>query len=301
MGINIDTIKELGNLNIIAKQVVEGFITGLHKSPYHGFSVEFAEHKLYNTGESTRFIDWKIFTKTEKLYTKKYEEETNLRCYIIIDISSSMYYPVNNYGKILFSSVAAAALSYLLCTQRDAFGLFTFSDSIITQTPVKSTLSHWQKILLILNDIIQKPTPQQTTNISKALHEIAPKIHKRSLIILFSDMFTQIEKKEDLFTALQHLKHNKHEILIFHITEPNTEKKFLFEQRPYIFYDLETNAHIKINPTEIQENYQKSVQEFYEYLRNKCGQLKIDIIEVDTNTEFNKVLNEYLIKRSQLY
>ncbi|MDI9355922.1 MAG: DUF58 domain-containing protein [Chitinophagaceae bacterium] len=301
MDINIDTIKELGNLNIIAKQVVEGFITGLHKSPYHGFSVEFAEHKLYNTGESTRFIDWKLFAKTEKLYTKRFEEETNLRCYIIIDVSSSMYYPVHNYGKVLFSSVAAAALSYLLCTQRDAFGLFTFSDSIVIQTPVKSTFTHWQKILLILNNIVQNPSTQKTTHIAKILHQIAPKIHKKSLLILFSDILTPIEQKEELFAALQHLKHNKHEILIFHVTEPNTEKEFLFEQRPYIFHDLETNTHIKINPTDIKENYQKNVEAFYEYFRNKCGQLKIDTVEVNINTDFNKVLNEYLIKRSQLH
>ena len=164
MKFSLDDVKQFSNIELLAKQMVEGFITGLHKSPYHGFSVEFAEHRLYNTGESTRHVDWKIFAKTDRLYTKRYEEETNLRCQIVIDQSSSMYYPEHNFGKMRFSVLAGAALTYLLHKQRDAVGLHTFSDKLELETPVKSSASHIHKLFIQFNHLLEKQKTEKYTD-----------------------------------------------------------------------------------------------------------------------------------------
>src|SRR5690606_114566 len=239
MKLDLNKVREFKNIEFIARELVEGFITGLHKSPYHGFSVEFAEHKLYNTGESTRHIDWKVFSKTDRLYTKRYEEETNLRCHLIIDTSSSMNYPVNSNGKLSFSLICAASLAFLLHKQRDAVGLFTFSNRIEVETPVKSTGSHLHKLFLELDALLNQEQHQKKTAVSDVLHEIAQKIHKRSLVIIFSDMMENQEQADQLFAALQHLKHNKHEVLLFHVTDKKTEMDFEFEDRPHEFIDIE--------------------------------------------------------------
>lgn len=202
--LDLAAVKAYGNIEFLAKQLVEGFITGLHKSPFHGFSVEFAEHRLYNTGESTRHIDWKVYAKTDKLFVKRYEEETNLRCHLLIDSSSSMYYPEHNHGKITFSVLAAAALATLLQRQKDAVSLCVFSDTIEKQTPVKSTPSHVHKIMLDLNELLLQAPQQKKTAVAEVLHEIARKIQKRSLVVIFSDMFENSEHEEALFPALQH-------------------------------------------------------------------------------------------------
>ena len=239
MKIDLQKIRELSNLELLAKQLVEGFITGLHKSPYHGFSVEFAEHRLYNSGESTKDIDWKVFARTDKLFSKRYEEETNLRCTILIDNSSSMYYPKENFGKMTFSLMAAAAIAFLLQKQRDAVGVTTFSDKIEHQTLVKSTHTHLHKVLVLLNQVLQSTeSEKKKTAIPEVLHQIANKIHKRSLVIIFSDMFDNHEQVKELINALQHLKYNNHEVLLFHVTDKRTEFDFDFEERPYNFIDL---------------------------------------------------------------
>ncbi|WP_044170911.1 DUF58 domain-containing protein [Flectobacillus major] len=293
-------IREYGNIEFLAKQMVEGFITGLHKSPFHGFSVEFAEHRLYNTGESTRHIDWKVYAKTDRIYTKRYEEETNLRCHLLIDTSSSMYYPENTQGKITFSCMAAAALAFMLQKQKDAVSLTTFSDSIEIQTPMKSTPTHIHKILLDLQSLMQKPLASKSTAVASVIHEIAEKIHKRSLVILFSDMFDNIVEAEILFSALQHLKHNMHEVLIFHVTDKKTESDFAFEDRPYEFIDLETNERIKLNPAQVKDDYQKVLKAFYQDLKLRCGQYKIDFIEADIAEGFDQILSSYLVKRTKM-
>jgi len=300
MKIDIGSIKQFENLELLAKQMVEGFITGLHKSPYHGFSVEFAEHRLYNTGESTRHIDWKVFAKTDRLYTKRYEEETNLRCHLVIDNSSSMYYPKSDNNKIKFTIFTAAALIYLLQKQRDAVGLFTFSDRLEQQTQVKSTPSHAHKLLLLLEELIRQDPLQRKTDVSKILHQVADKIHKRSLIIIFSDMFQDEEKIEEIFSALQHLKHNKHEVLLFHVTDRKTELEFQFEDRPYEFIDMESGERMKLKPPEIRDIYTTKMEEYYQKLKLKCGQFKIDFVEADIEESYHKVLGTYLIKRSRM-
>lgn len=301
MKIDLQKIREISNLDLLARQLVEGFITGLHKSPYHGFSVEFAEHRLYNSGESTKDIDWKVYARTDKLFSKRYEEETNLRCTILIDNSSSMYYPPENFGKITFSVMAAAAISFMLQRQRDAIGITTFSDQIENQTPVKSTQSHLHKLLILLEQLLQSTQKDhKKTSIPEVLHQIANKIHKRSLVIIFSDMFDNHEQVQEIINALHHLKYNNHEVLLFHVTDKKTEFDFDFEERPYNFIDLETREELKLHPSQIKENYVDKVNAYFQDLAIKCGQFKIDFITADISDDFDKILSAYLIKRSKM-
>lgn len=300
--LEIKEYKEFKNLEFIAKHVVEGFITGLHKSPYHGFSVEFAEHRLYNTGESTRHIDWKLYARTEKFFVKRYEEETNLRCNILIDISSSMLFPYkNDFNKLLFSCYSAAALINLLSRQRDGVGLTFFDDNIQLKTDTKSNEAHLRFLYSRLQELIDSSADaNKKTSVAESLHKIAEMIHTRSLVIIFSDMFEH-EKKAELFNALQHLKHNKHEVLIFHVFDSKFELNFNYENRPYRFIDLETGQTIKINPNNVREQYKERVSEFFNEIKYKAGQFHIDFIEADINEDFKDVLVKFLIKRKKLF
>lgn len=300
MGIALADIKQFEKMDFLAKQLVAGFITGLHKSPYHGFSVEFAEHKLYNFGDSTRHVDWKVFARTDRLYTKQYEEETNLRCNILLDISGSMYYPRPSNNKIKFAVMCAAALSKLLSSQRDAVRLTTFSDEIAFQSQLSSTGANLGLIFNELTRLIDEKQGEGQTNVAKVLHEIAEKIPKRSLIVILSDMFQNTDNLDDIFEALQHLKHNKHEILIFHITDQETELDFEFDDRPYRFVDLESNKTIRLNPRDVKDQYQETISKLYNELKLRCGQYKIDLVEADTSEPFDKVLSAYLIKRKRM-
>jgi len=297
--INFEDARRAGGLELLARQMVEGFITGLHKSPYHGFSVEFAEHRLYNEGQSTRHIDWKVFARTDRLYTKQYEEETNLRCLIALDCSPSMYYPQPDMEKMKFSIYSAAALAYLLTHQRDAVGLALFSDQLEELTTIKSTPAHLDKLFKLLDQRLNAPVQLKPTRIAEVLHTLAEKIHKRSLVVIFSDMF-EGEDSEEIFKALQHLKHNKHEVLLFHITDHNTELAFEFEERPYEFIDLESGDKLKLNPAEIKERFVKELHTVHTELKMKCNQLKIDFISADARGNYFEVLQTYLIKRSKM-
>ncbi len=301
MTVKFNDIRQTANLELLAKQLVEGFITGLHKSPYHGFSVEFAEHRLYNEGQSTRHIDWKVFARTDRLYTKQYEEETNLRCLIVLDCSSSMYYPADAMSKLTFSIYSASALAYLLHKQRDAVGACLFSDKIDELTPIKSTASHLDKLFTLLEKKIEAGSQsRKVTRVSEVLHEVAEKTHKRSLIIIFSDMFDGADDLEEVFKSLQHLKHNKHEVLLFHVGDHETELDFNFEDKPYEFVDLENGDKLKLNPAEIKNRYTASLADFHKNLKLKCNQLKIDFISANTRTDYFSVLQAYLIKRSKM-
>jgi uncharacterized protein (DUF58 family) len=300
VSIKLHQIAQHSSLELLARQMVEGFITGMHKSPYHGFSVEFAEHRLYNDGESTRHIDWKVYARTDRLFSKRYEEETNLRCLIALDVSPSMFYPVESKSKIRFSVYAASALSYLLNRQRDAVGLCLFSDTIQTLTPVKSTPTHLDKIFTILEKVSDQKPVAARTHVGQVLHEIAEKIHKRSLVVLFSDMFDGNENTDELFKALQHLKHNKHEVIVFHVMDNQTELLFDFEDRPMEFVDLETNEKIKLNPGDVKQQYRLEADKFHKSLKMRCNQYKIDFVEADVQSDFNTVLQTYLIKRVKM-
>lgn len=292
-----------GNLELLAKQVVEGFITGLHKSPFHGFSVEFAEHRLYNTGDSVKNIDWKLFAKTDKLFSKRYEEETNLRCQFVIDTSSSMYFPMADDHKLAFAIQSTASLIYLLRKQRDAFGLSLFSDGLDFSSQAKSTISHQQYLFSKLEALLQLPDQQQPTNLAKALHQIAESIHKRSLVIIFSDMmqtFYDEERAGELLSALQHLKFNKHEVVIFRVNHKDKELNFNFEQRPYHFVDMETGETLKAHTLAVKEAYVKQISKHREALALKCAQYHIDMVDADIEAGFTKVLEGYLIKRQKM-
>jgi len=301
-------IEKYGALELLAKQVVEGFITGLHKSPFHGFSVEFAEHRLYNSGESIKHIDWKLYGRTDKLFVKRYEEETNLRSRIVLDISSSMFYPklekfnLNEQNKISFSIIAAAALINILKKQRDAVGLTCFSDTLDIHTDVKSNGDHINHLYQILSEQINiRKKEAYQTNVAETLHQLANVLHKRSLIIVFSDMLENQENMDSFFDALRHLKHNKHEIILFHVQDKSTEIDFNFDQFPKRFIDLESADEIKLQPKEIKEAYRKSMKEFEDLIKLKSTQYKIDLVSADINKGFDQILYPFFTKRKRLY
>jgi len=293
------------NLQVLAAQIVEGFITGIHRSPFHGFSSEFSEHKVYNNGESTKHIDWKLFARTDKLFTKKYEDETNLRCHIIIDNSASMHYPkvkefeVKNLNKIGFSVLASAALLQLLKKQRDAIGLSIYSDQYDFYIGEKGSDRHHHLLLHQLENTLNAIPKTADTNTVKYLHEIAENIHRRSLIVLFTDLFQYNTNKEALFSALQHLKHNKHEVLLFHTLDSKTEVNFEFNNTPKSFVDVETGQKIDLYADQVQEAYQQKAKKYVQEIKLTCAQYNIKYIPVDINKNFDTILNTYLVERQR--
>ncbi len=297
-------LKQLSNLELLAQQVVEGFIIGLHKSPFHGFSVEFAEHRIYNPGESTKNIDWKVYARTDKMFVKRFEEETNLRCQIVIDTSSSMYFPKerkdNELNKLQFSSLAAASLMNLLKRQRDAFGLSLFDNKVDIHTKAKSSTTHYRLLLTYLDKLIKDDVLDKTTSTADALHQIADNTHRRSLIVIFSDMFDNAEKQDEMFSALQHLKYAKHEVVLFHVVDKKREIDFEFENRPYEFIDMETGEKVKLQSNEVKSYYTEKLAAFNNALKMKCLQYKIDFVEADINTGFKPILESYLVKRKKM-
>ena len=298
----IEKISSFQHLELLANQVVEGFISGMHKSPFHGFSAEFAEHKVYNVGESTKHIDWKLFAKTDRLYTKKYEEETNLRCHIIIDNSSSMHYPKLKEGqnffenKIGFSVLAAAVLMNLLKKQRDAVGLSVFSNTYEYYAPEKGSDRHHRMILNTLEGLLVKTDNQKSTDTITFLHQIAEKIHRRSMIILFTDMF-QAENEEELFNALQHLKHNKHKVVLFHVVDAKTELNFDFDNAPRKFIDVETGEEIAVFADNVKQEYESEVEKYFKKLALTCSQNRIKYVPVSVDESFEKILLTYLVEK----
>ncbi|TNJ45280.1 DUF58 domain-containing protein [Tamlana fucoidanivorans] len=293
------------NLELLAKQVVEGFVAGMHKSPFHGFSAEFAEHKIYNQGESTRHIDWKLFAKTDKLYTKRYDDETNLRCHIIIDNSSSMHYPelkafsIDHLNKIAFSALAAASMMHILKKQRDAVGLSIYSDSYDYYAPEKGSERHHQMLINHLSEAVVSKPKMRRTETYKYLHEIAEKIHRRSMIFLFTDMFQTVEDDIKLFEALRHLKYNKHEVILFHVFDGEKEVNFQFDNQPKRFIDVETGESINLYADSIKDSYSHAVNTYFEAIKLKCAQYKITYVEADIHKKFNNILTTYLLERQK--
>ena len=296
--LSIEQIEAYGSIDLIAKSIVEGLISGLHRSPYHGFSAEYAEHRIYNPGESTRHIDWKVYARTGRLYTKSYEEETNLRAYIALDVSSSMYYPSEQIDKIRFAVYAAASLAHLFCKQRDAVGLFSFSDRIEVERSAKSTQTHLHNLLNDLSSLLSSSKKVKKTDISKSLHLIADKIPKRSLVVVFSDFLT--EDLGSLEHALQHLRYQSHEVILFHVHAQLTEMDLSFKEGPYFFYALEGKGRLKIDPEEIRIVYQKQMKERIHALYLRCGTLGMDFFSVNTSDSFNKTLFACLMKRMNM-
>lgn len=310
MGFEIDRnrLTQFGSLEFLARQIVEGFITGLHKSPFHGFSVEFAEHRLYNTGEPIRHIDWKLYGRTEKLFVKRYEEETNLRCQLVIDKSSSMCFPVRQKvdfehpNKLFFSVYAAASLMELMRRQRDAVGLDLFDEEITFHEAAKSSAVHNKLVYSQLESLIANydKAQKKTTSTTQCLHQIAEMTHRRSLVVIFTDLLDGLEDYNQLFEALEHLKFNKHEVILFHVYDGALEQELDFENRPYRFVDLETGDMLKLNPVEVQQRYRQVMAERKEAVLTHCYQYQIDYVEADINKDYNQILTSYLIKRSKM-
>ena len=300
----IAKISSLQHLELLANQIVEGFISGMHKSPFHGFSAEFAEHKIYNVGESTKHIDWKLFAKTDRLYTKKYEEETNLRCHLIIDNSSSMHYPKLNENqffyenKIGFSVLASAVLMNLLKKQRDAVGLSIFSDTYEYFSPEKGSDRHHRMLLNKLESILETPKQPKNTDTITFLHQIAEKMQRRSMIVLFTDMF-QDKDDEKLFKALQHLKHNKHKVVLFHVTDKKTELNLEYDNTPRKFIDLESGEEINLFAENIKNDYEKAVKMYFEKVANTCALYKIKYVPVSVDESFEKIMSTYLVEKQK--
>ncbi|QED38775.1 DUF58 domain-containing protein [Antarcticibacterium arcticum] len=293
------------NLELLAKQVVEGFISGMHKSPFHGFSAEFAEHKIYNQGESTKHIDWKLYAKTNKLFTKRYEEETNLRCHLIIDNSSSMHYPKmatlnrNSLNKIGFSVLAAASIMQIMKRQRDAVGLSVYSNTYDFYAPEKGSERHHQMLLNELERVVSTSSENTATDSYTHLHLIAEKLKRRSLVFLFTDMFQADKEEEELFEALKHLKYNKHEVVLFHVVDKKKELDFEFDNAPRRFTDVETGAHIDLYADNYRETYTTAVAEYFTALKMQCAKYRIKYVQADIGEDFEKILTTYLVERQK--
>ncbi|MCB9232263.1 MAG: DUF58 domain-containing protein [Bacteroidia bacterium] len=291
-------VSKLKNIEIKARLIVEGFITGFHRSPYHGFSVEFAEHRPYNVGEPLRNVDWKVYARTDKLFTKRYEEETNLRCQVVLDISDSMRYPQGGISKLEYGAYLAAALQYLMVGQRDASGLTLFDEEIQFYAPPKSKASWLIPMFKKLEEVVErKDLFTHRTAHAKVLHEIALKFHRRSFVVIITDLFNNLESNEALFKAMRHLRHNNHEVILFHLLERKTEEQFDFPNRPIVLKDLETGEEIQVQPRQIKENYTELMLEMKKKFKQKCHEFNIDFVEVDINQTYDKVLTDYLIKR----
>ncbi len=294
-------VSKLKNIEVKAKLIVEGFITGMHKSPYHGFSVEFAEHRPYNVGESLKNIDWKVYGKTDKLFSKRYEEETNLRCQVVLDTSDSMRYPEQGVSKLEYGAYLAAALQYLMMGQRDAAGLTLFDDEIRYYAPPKSRYSWLVPMYQELEKIVaDKERFTHKTATAKVLHQVALKFHRRSLVVLITDLFHPGESADSLFQALQHMRHEKHEILVFHLLDRKTEDQFDFPNRPTILRDLETGEKVEVMPQDVRQAYREQMEAFRRKFKQRCFEFSIDFVEVDVAQSYEKVLTDYLVKRRKL-
>ncbi len=286
-----EMVARLSNMSLRARLVVEGYIIGQHKSPFHGFSVEFAEHRAYGPGDEIRHIDWKLYGKTDRFFVKQYEEETNLRSYILLDTSRSMEYKSNKISKLDYGNYLSAALAYLMINQQDGVGLTLFDNQIQTFIPPRSKPSHVNTILTHLD----KTGSAKDTDVGIVLHEMAERIKKRGLIILISDLF---DETENIINGLKHFRHNKQEIIVFHVMD-RKELNFDFSNRTK-FKDMETDEQITTEPWKIRKTYQQAIQSYQDELRLRCREQKIDYVPLFTDQNLDLALNEYLKKRQRL-
>ena len=304
-----EQISRYKSLDFFARQVVEGFITGRHKSPFHGFSVEFSDYRQYNTGESTRNIDWHLYGRTDRLYVKQFEEETNLRCPLLIDQSGSLGFPVARHGdiehpnKLTFAVYAAAVLIELLHRQRDAFGLSLFSGTNDLQTPCRSNSLHQHHLLAELDKLLQPidhtSSDTQHSSLPNFLHLTAEQLHRRSLVVLFTDALVRTDEQEALFDALRHLRHNKHEVIIFHTYDLAHEVNLDYSARPHLFIDLESGRQLKLQPNEVADAYRRQMTALFVDLKQRAMQYRIDYVPVDIAQGFHQILLPFLLKRSK--
>lgn len=302
MPIERQDLTQFGNLEWLAKQVVEGFITGMHKSPFHGFSVEFAEHRLYNTGESTRHIDWKLYARTDKMFIKRYEEETNLRCQFVLDTSSSMYFEHDGLSKMNFAVHSIASLMELMKRQRDAVGLSLFDEDIRSHTPAKSSQRHIHMLYAQLEELLAQngTNAPSKTELIQSLHEIAERSHRRSMVVIFTDLLDDPSRADELFEALNHLKHNKHEVVLFHVFSKEMEEEFKLKNRPYTLVDMETGEKMRLHPNEIRADYTERIKKYFREIELRCASFKIDFMRADIAEGYDAILLQYLLKREKM-
>ena len=289
-----EVVSKLKNLDMIARFIVEGVLVGLHKSPFHGFSVEFSEHRQYMPGDNIRDIDWKVYGRTDRYYIKQYEEETNLKANILLDVSGSMGYTSHSVTKLQYATYLAAALAYLLLKQRDAVGLAMFSDEIHRYLPPKSTQSY---IKFLLGELSKAEPKTAQTVVSQALHTLAEKIRRPGLVILLTEFL--YEDPEKILDGMRHFRYYNHEVIVFNIMDPN-DRYFNFTDEA-TFVDLETNEELKTQPYLIQESYRKLMDDFYQQLKGECHNIQVDFQNVLTTDSFDQALLRYLIKRKRLY
>ena len=294
-------ISQLATMELRARLIVEGFITGLHRSPYHGFSVEFAEHRPYNPGDELRHVDWKVYAKTDRYYIKQYEEETNLRHYVLLDTSPSMRYRGEaDLSKFEYGAYLAAGLHNLMLKQRDATGLIGFDESVHTLRPPKATPGYLRQLLATLEQMQDRDATGTRTSAAAAIDEVAERIGRRSLVVVITDLFENIAAHDDLLKALRHLRHRGHEVIVFHVLEGQTERRFDFPDRPTLFRDVETGEEVTLQPGQLREHYEEAVEHFVDHFRRSCLEHDIDFAELDTNESYDTALRAYLNKRSRL-
>jgi len=299
-----ELLSRLGPLELKARQIVEGFIAGLHKSPFYGFSVEFAEHRSYYPGDEIRHIDWNVYAKSEKFYVKQYEEETNLRCHLILDVSNSMNFKhFGSLTKLEYAIYFGAALMYLMHRQRDACGMITFDDKLRQFIPAKSSEAHLRHIYgqleLVLKGASESKEKRRTAS-SRVLHEVAERLHRRSLVVVITDLFENVQQQDDLLSSLKHFKHKHHEVVLFHVLERRSERELDFPDQRFVFEDLETGGRLDLIPAQIRAEYQKKVAEYTDRFKRVCRENKIGYEEVDTEGDFELGLLAYLNKRRKL-
>ncbi len=300
-----ELLSQLAPLELRARKIVEGFISGLHKSPHHGFSVEFAEHRPYNPGDEIKHIDWKVYAKTERLYVKKYEEETNLRCYVLLDTSSSMFYKYfSPWTKLRYAIHFGSSLMYLMNRQRDACGLVTFSEGIDKFIPAKSSYSHLRMLFSEFENLLEEEEAsdidQRKTATAQVMHEVAERLNHRSLVVILTDLFENVDKHDQLISSLKHLRHRKHEVLLFNVLEEQSERDLDFPDRRLVMQDMETGSQMEVMPAQIREDYKKKVEELTHRFKMACSEFQIDFEQLDTQSEFDLALLAYLNKRKRL-
>lgn len=300
-----ELISQLAPLELRARKIVEGFISGLHKSPHHGFSVEFAEHRPYNPGDEIKHIDWKVYAKTERLFVKKYEEETNLRCYVLLDTSSSMFYKYfSPWTKLRYAINFGSALMYLMYRQRDACGLVTFSEGVHEFIPAKSSYSHLRMLFTEFERLLEQEESGEElhskTATAKVLHEVAERLNHRSLVVVLTDLFENVDQHDQLISALKHLRHRKHEVLLFNVMEEQSERELDFPDRRLMMQDMETGRQMEVMPAQIRKDYMEKVEELTHRFKMACSEFKIDFEQLDTQSKFDLALLAYLNKRKRL-
>ena len=282
---------KLGNLSLIARSVVEGFIAGLHRSPYHGSSLVFSEHRDYVKGDDPKHIDWRAYCRSERLYVKQYEEETNLRAYILLDASASMGYGSGEVTKLQYASYLAASLAYLMIKQQDSVGLVAFDEDIRTFLPPRSTPAHFKRILGHLDEL----EPGEPTNVSRTFHNLANHLKRRGLIIIISDLFDDPMR---VLRAIRHFRHRQHEVMLFHLFD-HAELVFPFSGHSE-FRDMETGARIQLEATAVREDYLALVEEFIDTYKRDCAESRVDYLDIDNETPYDHLLQAYLVKRARL-